>query len=149
MMLLAYVTLCRPLLEYACEIWDPTTQFLITKLEDVQSKAIRYIKNLRERSVSITDSRVLLGLDTLQALRNNKRILLFHTILEHEPFFPGLLNILDQMRANHDFNTRLLALLSDEIFPTETLRRVEKRGNSDYRPVCKCSLVKFFPSFFS
>ena len=42
--LLAYVTLCRPLLEYACEIWDPTTQFLITRLEDVQSKAIRYIK---------------------------------------------------------------------------------------------------------
>ena len=61
--LFAYVTLCRPLLEYACEIWDPTTQFLITKLEDVQSKAIRYIKNRRGRSVSITDSRVLLGLE--------------------------------------------------------------------------------------
>ena len=38
--LLAYVTLCRPLLEYACEIWDPTTQFLITKLEDVQSHTL-------------------------------------------------------------------------------------------------------------
>ena len=71
--LLAYVTLCRPLLEYACEIWDPTTQFLITKLEDVQSKAILYIKNLRGRSVSITDSRVLLGLDALQAIRKNKK----------------------------------------------------------------------------
>ena len=79
--LLAYVTLCRPLLEYACEIWDPTTQFLITKLEDVQSKAIRYIKNLKGRSVSVTDSRVLLGLDTLQAIRKNKRIILFHTVL--------------------------------------------------------------------
>ena len=79
--------MCRPLLEYAYEIWDPTTQFLITKLEDVQSKAIRYIKNLRGKSVSITDSRVLLGLDTLQTIRKNKRIILFHTVLEHEYFF--------------------------------------------------------------
>ena len=103
--LLAYVTLCSPLLEYACKIWNPTTQFLTTKLEDVQSKAIYYIKNLRGRSVSITNSRVLLGLDTLQAIKK-KIIILFHTVLEHEYFFLGLLNTLDQMRANHDFNTR-------------------------------------------
>ena len=97
--LFAYVTLCRPLLlEYACEIWDPTTQFLITKLADVQSNSLHY--------VSVTDSRVLLGLDTLQAIRKNKRIILFHIVLEYESFFPGLLNAHDQMKANHDFNTR-------------------------------------------
>ena len=118
--LLAYVTLCRPLLEYACEIWDPTTQFLITKLKDVQSKAIRYIKNLRGRSVSITDSRVLLGLDTLQAIRKNKRIILFHTVLEHESFFPGLLNTLDQMKANHDFNTRHSSTFNSIVCNTNT-----------------------------
>ena len=72
------------------EIWDPAAQFLIKKLEDVQRKATCYIKNLRGRSVSITDSRVLLGFDTLQAIRKNKKIILFHTVLEHESFFPGL-----------------------------------------------------------
>ena len=43
--LFAYdVTLqCRPLLKkYACEIWNPTTQFLITKLEDVQSHTLQH-----------------------------------------------------------------------------------------------------------
>ena len=95
MMAVAVVTTTVALLEHVCEIWDPTTQFLITKLDDVQSKAIRYIKNLRGRSVSITDSRVLLDLDTLQAITKNKRIILFHTVLEHESFFPGLLNTLD------------------------------------------------------
>ena len=116
-----HVTLCRPLLEYACEIWDPTTRFLITKLEDVQSKAIRYIKNLRGRSVSITDSsRVLLGLDTLQAIRKNKRIILFHNVLERESFFPGLLNTLDQKRANHDFNTRHFSAFNSIVCNTNT-----------------------------
>ena len=102
--LIAYVTLRRPLLEYACEIWDPTTQ--ITKLENMQSKATRSVKNLRDRYVSVSSIRVLIGLDTLQNDRRNKRIALFHTVLEHESFFPNLLNILDQMKTNHDFNTR-------------------------------------------
>ena len=30
----------------------------------------------------------------------------FHTVLEHESFFPNLLNTLDQMKTNQDFNTR-------------------------------------------
>ena len=97
-----------------------TTQFLITRLEDVQSKAIRYIKNLRGRSVSIRDFRVLLGLDTLQAIRKKKRIILFHTVLEHESFFPGLLNTLDQMRANHVFNTRHFSTSNSIVCNTNT-----------------------------
>ena len=84
------------------------------------NKAIRYIKNLRGRSVSITDSRVQLELDTLQAIRKNKRIILFHTVLKHESFFPGLLNTLDQMSANHDFNTRNSSTFNSIVCNTNT-----------------------------
>ena len=66
--LIAQVTLCRPLLEYACKIWSPTTQTLIIKLEYMQSKAI---KNLRGRYVFVSSARVLLELDTLQNAKKN------------------------------------------------------------------------------
>ena len=43
---IAYVTLCRPLLEQVCEIWDLTTQTLITNLKDIHSKAKALLKFL-------------------------------------------------------------------------------------------------------
>ena len=119
---IVHVTLlCRPLLKYACGIWDWTTQTLITKLEDIQSKATCFIKILEADMFlyqalesyqglihfkSVSSSRVLLGLDTLQNVRRNKRIALFHNVLQHESFFPNLLNTLDQIKTNHGFNTR-------------------------------------------
>ena len=55
---IAYVTLCWPFLEYVCEIWNPATQTLITKLENIQSKATRFVKNLGGRYVSVLSARV-------------------------------------------------------------------------------------------
>ena len=92
------------MLEYACEIWHSTALTLITKLEDIQSKVL--LKLLRGRYVSVSSARVLLEVDTLQNVRKSKIITLFHIVLEHETFFPNLLNTLNQMKTNHDFNTR-------------------------------------------
>ena len=40
-------------------------------------------------------------------------------------------------------------LPSDQTFPTETLGRGKKRGNSDLGTVCKCMLVKLLCSLVS
>jgi hypothetical protein len=48
--ILSYKTLCRPLIEYASEAWDPCTKVLISKLETVQNKALRFILNLKLRT---------------------------------------------------------------------------------------------------
>ena len=45
--LIAYKTLCRPLVEYACEAWDPHTKKLTEYLELFQNKAIRFILGLK------------------------------------------------------------------------------------------------------
>ena len=43
----AYLTLCRPVLEYASDVWDPFPKKDIHKIEMLQNKAIRFILNLR------------------------------------------------------------------------------------------------------
>ena len=44
---IAYVTLCRPLLEYACEVWDLFLAKHIVQIEKVRRRAVRFISNLR------------------------------------------------------------------------------------------------------
>ena len=104
--LVAYTTLCRSLLEYGCEIWDPVSQTLTHKLEAVQNKAIRFIKNLKGREESVSGARSTLGLNTLKKARQARRINLFHKVFEHEELFPNLTNTLNDMTPTHSFNTR-------------------------------------------
>ena len=47
---IAYVTLlCRPLLEYACEVWDLFLVKHIDQIEMVQRRAVRFISSLSSR----------------------------------------------------------------------------------------------------
>jgi hypothetical protein len=56
-----YTTLVRPLVEYACTIWDPHTAQNIRKLEAVQRRSARFVMNNYTQSSSVTSM-----LDTLQ-----------------------------------------------------------------------------------
>ena len=52
--LLAYTSLCRPILEYADVVWDPHTKTNINKVEKIQDRAIRFISNLKRRKDSVS-----------------------------------------------------------------------------------------------
>ena len=45
----AYKTICRPILEYACHIWSPYQKKYIAQLENVNRKAFRWAYRLRKR----------------------------------------------------------------------------------------------------
>ena len=105
--LIAYKTLCRPLLEYASEAWDPPHQYLTNDLEAVQSKAQRFIFNLGGWDVSITSTRLLNGIESLQKRRQLKRFSMFNKVCSSPDLFPTITDTLKQMQnSNLNVNTR-------------------------------------------
>ena len=72
----AYVALVRSTLEYGATIWDPYIEKDVSKLEKIQRKAVRFIKNdYRSRTPgSVTNMQKELNLPTLQERRKEKRL---------------------------------------------------------------------------
>jgi len=81
--LLAYLSLCRPILEYSDVLWDPADKASCQRLELVQNKAIRFVKNIKGRR-GITEGRDSLELQTLEQRRRNHRLSLLMKILSNE-----------------------------------------------------------------
>ena len=106
--LVAYKTLCRPLVEYASEAWDPYTKKLIEHLELIQNKAMRFILNLKG-ICSMTDARENLGLETLSDRRKTARISLLMKIIADDTESSAVIrDSLSEFLTNpHDHYTRM------------------------------------------
>lgn len=76
----AYLTYVRPLLEYACEVWDPHQNYLTQKIEKVQNRALRFVQRNYDWHSSVSQMRNDLGWNTLEKRRKNLRLKLFHKI---------------------------------------------------------------------
>ena len=64
----AYLTLCRPLLKYACEVWDPFLVRQVKLMENAQRRAVRFIAGLKGRESS-SEAREILGWEVLELRR--------------------------------------------------------------------------------
>ena len=71
----AYLTLSRPLLEYASAAWDPSYRCDIDVLEMVQRRASRFVKNVFSRQASVTALLETLGWPSLERRRQCSRLL--------------------------------------------------------------------------
>lgn len=93
--LAAYTTLIRPLLEYADAVWDPHTKTGVNNIESVQKKALRFIYNIYNRRVSITDLRTRSGLPSLEFRRRLHRLqTLFNIVNKQTKWIPTYTSIL-------------------------------------------------------
>lgn len=94
--LLAYLSLCRPHVEFASSVWDPTLEYQINSIEMVQHKAIRFICNLKGRE-SISAAADKLEINTLKERRKGNRHSLLLRILSKENNHQALTNSYDKL----------------------------------------------------
>lgn len=96
----AYYSICRPVLEYGSELWDPTHKTTIQSLEVLQNKAVRFIFRIKGRDTSMTEIKNHNHINTLQQRRKNKRLITLLHILEFDYLFPTLKCTIDRMLSN-------------------------------------------------
>ena len=82
----AYISLVRPTLEYACEVWDPHHKTDIDRLERVQNAAARFVvRDYRTREQGfMTNTLRELGLPSLEERRQQARLRLLGRIVNEE-----------------------------------------------------------------
>ena len=84
---MAYKTFVRPILEYACTVWDPYTQEQIDKLEAVQRRAARFVVNRYHNTSSVTCMIDALQWPSLQHRRKINRLAMLKKFLDHDAIF--------------------------------------------------------------
>ena len=91
---------------YADTLWDPTDT--ADSLEKIQSKAVRFFRNLQGRE-SVTEAKALLGLVPLADRRKNHRVSLLMRILQDDQHHGTLSSGFDEIvndRASSTMVTR-------------------------------------------
>ena len=126
--LLAYLSLCRPVLEYSDVLWDPADKASCQKLELVQNKAIRFIKSIKGRS-GVTAGRCSLGLQTLEQRRKNHRLSLLMKILSAEESHKTLSSAYDEI-TNCRRNTTMTTRAAEKGQPTSIYASTTAYHNS-------------------
>ena len=80
-----YLTLVRPIMEYACVVWDPITQKNITELERVQRKAVRFVMGDYKTTSSARSMLEHLKWSTLEERRKRVKVtMLYRYMIIHQ-----------------------------------------------------------------
>jgi len=78
-----YLTLVRPLLEYACVVWSPYRLNNIQKIEKVQRKGARYVYNNFSSYSSVSAMLSRLNWTSLKDRRDNLRLAMMYKIVNN------------------------------------------------------------------
>lgn len=74
----AYKAFVRPILEYSACVWDPHSQRNITKVEQVQRRAFRFVHSIKERKASISRQMEQHEWTSLRERRARQKVTMLH-----------------------------------------------------------------------
>ena len=73
----------RPILEYACTVWDPYKEGQIKIIENVQRRSARFVLNQYKQTTSVTNLLSHLRWTSLQSRRKIARLIMLYKILNN------------------------------------------------------------------
>ena len=79
----AYISLVRPILEYASSAWDPHLLKDIYSIDQIQRRAARWVLQNYNRYSSVTSMQQQLNWSTLQQRRQRSRLVLFYKAMQN------------------------------------------------------------------
>ena len=77
----AYIKLVRSVMDYSCVVWDPYLRKNIDKLEHIQRRAARFVKNDYRRDSNVTAMLQDLKWQPLADRRRDQRLILLYKII--------------------------------------------------------------------
>ena len=86
-----YLSLVRPILEYACTVWSPHYKTDIQMLEAVQRRAARLAVNCYSRYQSVTNILCQLSWTTLEERRDQMKLIMMYKIIHGLVFIQDIL----------------------------------------------------------
>ena len=84
-----YTTLIRPIMEYACVVWDPVAQQNIYALEIVQRRAARFTFGDYRTTSSVTNMLHGLNWNTLEERRKRAKVIMLYRIIHQTVAIPS------------------------------------------------------------
>jgi hypothetical protein len=100
-----YLTLVRPILEYASSVWDPSTKENIKKLEQIQKRAARFITSEYSPQTRVTPIVKSLNLELLEDRRAKTKVVIIHKALNSNLEIEPNKNLMQCSEKHKDKNT--------------------------------------------
>ena len=144
---LAYKTFIRPLVEYACTVWDPAAKTEIAKIEMVQRRAARYVLNRHHNTSSVSQMLQTLKWSSLEQRRQASRLnMLFKISNDYVKVQTDELHQLEERARRTNSKAFKRITCSSDVKSNSFIPRTIREWNSLPEEIVSAPSVKAFSS---
>ena len=142
----AYISLVRSVLDYSSTVWDPHLKKDITRIENIQRKAARFVKSDYKQTSSVTSMMDELGWKPLHERRREQRLTLLFKIVNDLVAIPADQHIRYNNRTSRNRHSKQLKVESanSDIYKNSFFPRTIIDWNNLPQSAIDCDTVENF-----